>query len=703
MNKKIFSVFFYSSLILWVLIAVERTLLAEDFLSVPTAYKGRFRPMEVYAKLWLNDLYNQQTLKDQDLKAFRVSRKSPADLILKMNFLGHGPWDNAPLFRIHFAKTKSLLNFDPKQDRFSYNELHKAIIDNETTNIRFIAHLILYHYFKALKEASTQSQKIELTALSPGLWIMPRQNELIVAAAPKTAPWQRLKPGMILASNRKELEKGFIEKHRLSADEMLNLLNSLQQYLQIQPAQRVGQDLMNALENLQHLSPKEIAAAIEEMLPLNQRLEQSGSLLFLLPAKTGRGKWLPLNALGTQVYDPKANALTPAPNFTLYSDAHFQQLQSLYFKLIDLYPSPDKEEQIDQTLNLMAVLLKEGYQKLAGKAYEQGGGNRLTYPSNLQIALEQLYYRFPFIPVAIFLYGSACVLFCLSLWQRNKTIESLGMGLALTAFLFHTLILGIRCFILLRPPVSNMFETVIYVPWVGMAIGFFLRYFFKSIFIVFTSCAASLILIALLQIANINHSLENVQAVLNSQYWLIIHVMLVVGSYGAFVLSGLLAHFYLINAPKAKDKAASGHTIPKLIIQTMYIGVAMLVTGTLLGGVWAAESWGRFWDWDPKESWAFISICIYLIWIHAYNFRFIQEFGLAVGSISGLAAISFTWYGVNYILGTGLHSYGFGNGGEIFYYLYLFGEALFLTWIYYTHRKKRVDIKKESMIVVKKN
>ena len=112
--------------------------------------------------------------------------------------------------------------------------------------------------------------------------------------------------------------------------------------------------------------------------------------------------------------------------------------------------------------------------------------------------------------------------------------------------------------------------------------------------------------------------------------------------------------------------------------KTLYIGTALLIVGTILGGVWAAQSWGRFWDWDPKESWAFISALMYLAFLHAYKFRKIKERGLAIGSILGLMTISFTWYGVNYILGTGLHSYGFGGGGEWLYYSYLLGEGLFI-------------------------
>jgi len=112
------------------------------------------------------------------------------------------------------------------------------------------------------------------------------------------------------------------------------------------------------------------------------------------------------------------------------------------------------------------------------------------------------------------------------------------------------------------------------------------------------------------------------------------------------------------------------------------------VYGNEVGGVWAAESWGRFWDWDPKESWAFISAVIYVTVIHAYRTRKIGMKGLAIGSIIGFNAITFTWYGVNYILGTGLHSYGFGSGGQNYYYLFLITEFIIISWALLADRLK---------------
>ena len=240
------------------------------------------------------------------------------------------------------------------------------------------------------------------------------------------------------------------------------------------------------------------------------------------------------------------------------------------------------------------------------------------------------------------------------------------------AFSLHTLLLALRIYVLQRPPVANMVETLLYVPWVTVGAGLLLRG--RVI-----ATVGAIALLALLQASEMELGFTTVQPVLNSQLWLSIHVLMVVGSYGIFLLAALLAHLYLLTG---------GAALAKRILPAMWLGVALLIGGTLLGGVWAAQSWGRFWDWDPKESWAFISICLYLCWIHAYQFRLIREIGLALGASVGFLAITFTWYGVNYLLGTGLHSYGFGSGGTGFYLLGMGADALFLTGASYRLLRK---------------
>jgi ABC-type transport system involved in cytochrome c biogenesis permease subunit len=235
-----------------------------------------------------------------------------------------------------------------------------------------------------------------------------------------------------------------------------------------------------------------------------------------------------------------------------------------------------------------------------------------------------------------------------------------------------------------------MFETVIYVPWIAIVLATFVSWKQRSIAVLTAGTLAAIALLTLLKISDLDARMENVQAVLDSQFWLIIHVLMVVGSYGAFILSGALGHLYLAKYALGPGKTDELQPLARGILSTLYIGVGLLIPGTILGGVWAAESWGRFWDWDPKESWAFISACVYLIVIHAYTFRKIGDLGLAIGSILGVISISFTWYGVNYVLGTGLHSYGFGTGSTTYYFAYLLAEIVFVTGALLLGRKKTV-------------
>lgn len=479
--------------------------------DVPVLYKGRYRPMEAYAKLWLYEIYHQQAILPEHRDAFQIPNGSALEFLWSLSKEGHEKWDNVPLFWIQSADVKSSLGLNLMQSRFSYNEL--------------------------------QSVQIPL--------------------------------------------------------------------------------------------PEELNRAMQ--------LYTQDPLFLALPDK--KSEWHPLSRLKTETR-----------NFTSYSKEQFERIRTAY---------------LDQDSPTLAQELKKGYQSLAGTPYQKAWGKSLAYPSFFQLKAELIYLRYPLAIWCAICYGLAAILLILG-WTRS------GFTVALISFTLHSALLLMRIFILQRPPVSNMFETIVYVPWVAVLASLVFSFLFKNRVPLIASCAASMALLALLKIADLNPSLENVQAVLDSQYWLIIHVLMIVGSYGVFILSAMLGHFYLAGYMLKKNETPYLASIAKCILHSMYLGTALLIPGTILGGVWAAESWGRFWDWDPKESWAFISACVYLLVIHAFRFHHIHNFGLAVGSIAGVLAISFTWYGVNYILGTGLHSYGFGNGGEIYYYLYLIAEGIFL-------------------------
>jgi len=170
------------------------------------------------------------------------------------------------------------------------------------------------------------------------------------------------------------------------------------------------------------------------------------------------------------------------------------------------------------------------------------------------------------------------------------------------------------------------------------------------------------------------------QPVLRDNFWLTIHVLTIVSSYAAGALAwglGCLSlGYYLLGRYGA---GALGNRKPPeactalagFIYKAMQVAVLLLAAGTILGGLWADVSWGRFWGWDPKEVWALVSLLAYIAILHGRYAGWIGTFGLAAGSVIGAAVIGMSWYGVNFLLGAGLHSYGFGQGGQTEFFAFL--------------------------------
>lgn len=427
----------------------------------------------------------------------------------------------------------------------------------------------------------------------------------------------------------------------------------------------------------QGMSSEDIARHAQAQFPLVRRLSGGPATFLAVPGRQGKGIWHSLAALDLLEYDIATKSLVPIKNFSLYSDEIFLSIQKSYQAFGDAVSQADHPTMLLHMHELASRLYFAYTATLAGKPYLFSHDTALYYPSAWQLHAEALYYRYPFVDAAALLYGAAASIFIFMCFLKNEVIhlQRLGRTFFLLALFFHTVILLGRCFILKRPPVSNMFETVLYVPWVAAVAAVILAKLRRNTIILFACSLIACAFLLLLHFTKLDSGMENVQAVLNSHYWLVIHVMMVVGSYGLFALSGILGHISLI---RYLIKSELLPPLTQLIFLTMWLGIALLIPGTILGGVWAAQSWGRFWDWDPKESWAFITACVYLLWIHAYTFGRIGAIGIAFASIIGLQMVGFTWYGVNYLLGTGLHSYGFGAGGEYYFYLFSFVELLFL-------------------------
>lgn len=277
------------------------------------------------------------------------------------------------------------------------------------------------------------------------------------------------------------------------------------------------------------------------------------------------------------------------------------------------------------------------------------------------IATEEIYAWVRPFWIACFIYGLS---FLFSLFNQ----------LRLTRFFFGAAvflhILGIlaRCFIAGRPPVTNMYESLI---WVCLGIAVFawvLYYTYRksallsvssllAAFGLFTSEQAPLIL---------DPSLHPLMPVLRSHFWLTIHVLTITLGYAAFALTLGLSNvtlFYFIRRSSFDLHQKKIMSLNQLTYRAMQLGVVFIAAGTILGGVWADYSWGRFWGWDPKEVWALITLLCYLVILHGRYTEWMDHFGFAAWTTVSFLSVIMAWYGVNFILGVGLHSYGFSTGG----------------------------------------
>ena len=294
------------------------------------------------------------------------------------------------------------------------------------------------------------------------------------------------------------------------------------------------------------------------------------------------------------------------------------------------------------------------------------------------IRLEYFYnHHKPWLMAAI---ATILALLCiLARWVlRMKIFVYLAAVAVVWAVAEQALGLSLRVMILHRPPVSNTYEAILWMGIVAVVCGLIGQAINRKGLYLVAGLGASLVALLFAQLVPLTDQTNSIPAVLRSNYWLIIHVMTIVASYGAFLLASLLGHAFLVRDVILR-KAPDPHA--RLIVQTyrlMQVGLVLLTAGTILGGVWAAESWGRFWGWDPKETWALISIVVYFIMLHARYSHWIKDFGLAVAAVLGFVAIVWTFYGVNYVMATGLHSYGFGAGGEKWVGIWAVIELVFL-------------------------
>lgn len=258
------------------------------------------------------------------------------------------------------------------------------------------------------------------------------------------------------------------------------------------------------------------------------------------------------------------------------------------------------------------------------------------------------------------LYIIVFVLALVSWLKWPKTLGKTAAILVLFAFLLHTAGLVTRMYLQGRPPVTNLYSSAIFVGWGAVLLCLFLERFYKNG--IGSVCGSAIGFVTLLIAQNLQldgDSLEMLRAVLDTNVWLATHVVSVTLGYSATFLAGFLGIIYILRGLLSKSfDEATAKSLGRMMYGVVCFATLFSFTGTILGGIWADQSWGRFWGWDPKENGALLIVIWNAIILHARWGGYARERGIAMLTVFGNIVTSLSWFGVN-MLGVGLHSYGF--------------------------------------------
>ncbi|HKL38345.1 MAG TPA: c-type cytochrome biogenesis protein CcsB [Bacteroidales bacterium] len=322
--------------------------------------------------------------------------------------------------------------------------------------------------------------------------------------------------------------------------------------------------------------------------------------------------------------------------------------------------------------------------------------------SNRKIEAEVFYYRsriferlFPFYATTGLL---LLVLMMVRIISGRSKFPALGrilIGLIALGFAFHTAGYIIRWYISGHAPMSNGYESMIFVSWVIMLAGFiFVRR--SRLTLAATTILASLTLMVA-HLSFMDPEITNLVPVLKS-YWLTLHVSVITGSYGFLgmgaILGLIIMILYAVVNPSRHDRIIDKiRELTVINYKALTIGLYLLTIGTFLGAIWANESWGRYWGWDPKETWSLITIIVYSFVIHSRNIPgFKSLFAFNVLALFAFSSVLMTYFGVNYYL-TGLHSYAGGEPVPVPSFVYIsVGLLVALTVWAYRNRNRNMEI-----------
>ncbi len=415
-------------------------------------------------------------------------------------------------------------------------------------------------------------------------------------------------------------------------------------------------------------------------------------------------KTLPLAAAAAEAHQQGRESDPANLNRVMGYLRRYNQLADLAYPLIVPPADPRASDQDWQNVgtSLLAAVQRGSlhpavkWYAAMGRAYQQGdveGFNRALadyrawlgahFPRpEIKGRWESIFNRAELFYKATALYTIAFLLICFSWIRESATLRRVAYSLVVVGLALHTVGLFSRMALEGRPPVTNLYSSAIFIGWGAAIFGLVLERFSKAkLGGLGLATAAFIGLVTGIIAHNLalgGDTMEMMRAVLDTNFWLATHVVAVTIGYVATFVAGFLGIvFILFRIVNRNFDRPSAVGLERLIYGTICFATLFSFVGTVLGGIWADQSWGRFWGWDPKENGALIIVLWNALILHARWGNMVKERGMAVMAVFGNIVTSYSWFGVN-MLGVGLHSYGFMDAAFRWLLLFVAGQLILM-------------------------
>jgi cytochrome c-type biogenesis protein CcsB len=285
---------------------------------------------------------------------------------------------------------------------------------------------------------------------------------------------------------------------------------------------------------------------------------------------------------------------------------------------------------------------------------------------------------------------AALVVSVFGMVRRSKLVDAAGFGLLIAGFAMMSWGILLRWDAGDRIPAANMYESMLFLAW-GVALFAVIAFgVLRNRVVVVNAAVMAALTMALTDLLPIDRFIHPIAPVLAGTPWLAIHVPIIMVGYSVLALGLVVAHMQIGFTIFAPRKVEVIDRLYDLLYWYMFVGSILLIAGILTGSMWAASSWGRYWGWDPKEVWSLVAFLCYMAILHAKVDKMIGQFGVAAISIAAFQTILFTYLGVNFVLTTGMHSYGMGDSPVVMWMVITaVVEFAFLAWGWAAYRKNR--------------